>query len=481
MSITTDSREIAMPQELGAAEEPVNCPPTPKYTDGGYGWVILASCFIITGLSASFVKIFGIIFLDIQVYFNVFAFKVSWITAITVAVFHMCSPVASALSLLLSHRNVIIIGGILSSLGLLLGSFGFSLLAMYLTTGFLTGLGNGFAWIPSVSLVTQYFTERRPLANALASCGECVFTFIFTPFYQWLVDLMSWRQAMMIIAGIQLNLCVCGALMRPYQPQRKCLNSTTSSASTSQRALCSTGPEYKKNFTNFFDLSLLKQPKFICMVFFGFFSVVGFIIPAIYLIPHAQNIGIPDFQAALLMSYWSAGDLFGRLGCGWLANLRLMKSIRLTTIMITILSIGLMLFPVAKSYMLIIIFSCICGFFFGTMLAIIVTVLTDVMGVEKLDNSLGLIMFFRTIGCLLGPPLAGFLVDITGAYSIGFYVAGGGLFIAACFLVLADYCLSREQSSRQDTEEMVKFTSQSQPREEAEQETLATDRMTENQ
>ncbi|XP_041063936.1 monocarboxylate transporter 13-like isoform X4 [Carcharodon carcharias] len=447
MSITTDSREIAMPQELGAAEEPVNCPPTPKYTDGGYGWVILASCFIITGLSASFVKIFGIIFLDIQVYFNVFAFKVSWITAITVAVFHMCSPVASALSLLLSHRNVIIIGGILSSLGLLLGSFGFSLLAMYLTTGFLTGLGNGFAWIPSVSLVTQYFTERRPLANALASCGECVFTFIFTPFYQWLVDLMSWRQAMMIIAGIQLNLCVCGALMRPYQPQRKCLNSTTSSASTSQRALCST----------------------------------GFIIPAIYLIPHAQNIGIPDFQAALLMSYWSAGDLFGRLGCGWLANLRLMKSIRLTTIMITILSIGLMLFPVAKSYMLIIIFSCICGFFFGTMLAIIVTVLTDVMGVEKLDNSLGLIMFFRTIGCLLGPPLAGFLVDITGAYSIGFYVAGGGLFIAACFLVLADYCLSREQSSRQDTEEMVKFTSQSQPREEAEQETLATDRMTENQ
>ncbi|XP_078074840.1 monocarboxylate transporter 13 [Mustelus asterias] len=459
-----------MPKELGAAdsatEEPDDTPPAPKYTDGGYGWVVLASCFVITGLATSFVKTFGIFFLDIQEYFGVLAFKVSWITAITVAVFHVGSPLASALSLLLSHRAVIIIGGILSSLGLLLGSFGFSLLAMYLTTGFLIGLGNGFAWIPSVSLVTQYFRERRPLANAIASCGECVFTFIFTPFFQWLVDQMSWRQAMMIIAGIQLNLCVCGALMRPYQPPKK---RRLNSPSSSREDLSDTSPVQKKNLAQFFDLHLLKQPKFICMIFFGFFSVVGFFVPTIYLIPHAQNIGIEDFQAALLMSYWSAGDLFGRLGCGWLANLRLMKSIRLTAILSTILSIALMLLPVAKSYTLLVIFSCICGFFFGTMLAIIVTVLTDVMGVEKLDNVLGLIMFFRTIGCLIGPPLAGFLVDITGDYGIGFYVAGGGLLISACFLVLGDYLLSHEQNSSQDTQkEMETFISQCQPREEAE-------------
>ncbi|XP_048395335.2 monocarboxylate transporter 13-like isoform X2 [Stegostoma tigrinum] len=466
-----------MSREFGAAdpavEKPVDGPPTPKYVDGGYGWVILASCFVVTGLSMSFVKTFGIFFLDIQEYFDTLAFKVSWITAITVAVFHVCSPIASALSLLLSHRVIIIIGGILSSLGVLLGSFGFSLLAMYLTTGFLVGLGNGFAWVPSVSLVTQYFTERRPLANAIASCGECVFTFIFTPFYQWLVDQMSWRQAMMIIAGIQLNLCVCGALMRPYQAQKKCQNATSPSAATSGNDLCSTSAKRKKNLAHFFDLPLLKQPKFICMIFFGFFSVAGFFAPAIYLIPHAQNIGIEDFQAALLMAYWSAGDLIGRLGCGWLANLRLMKSIRLTTIMVTILSIALSLFPVAKSYTLLVIFSCVSGFFFGTMLALIVTLLTDVMGVDKLDNALGLIMFFRAIGCLLGPPLAGFLVDITGDYGIGFYVAGGGLFIAASFLVLADYFLNQEQKCSQNTvKQMEKLISERQPQEDVEKEQL---------
>ncbi|XP_072368992.1 LOW QUALITY PROTEIN: monocarboxylate transporter 13-like [Scyliorhinus torazame] len=486
MDISDSSvEETAMSKEPGAAdsaaEEPSNSTRSVKYTDGGYGWVILASCFVITGLSTSFVKTFGIFFLDIQEYFDILAFNVSWITSITVAVFHVVSPIASALSLLLSHRVIIITGGILSSLGLLLGSFGFSLLAMYLTTGFLIGLGNGFAWIPSVSLVTQYFRERRPLANAIASCGECVSTFIFTPFYQWLVDQMSWRQAMMIIAGIQLNLCVCGALMRPYQPQKKYLTFTSSSASTSRKDLSRTSPDRKKNLAHFFDLPLLKQPKFICMAFFGFFSVAGFFIPAIYLIPHAQNIGIEHFQAALLMSYWSAGDFIGRLSCGWLANLRLIKSIRLTAILITILSIALLLFPVAKSYTLLVIFSCTCGFFFGTMLAIIVTVLTDVMGVEKLDNALGLILFFRTIGCLLGPPLTGYLVDITGDYGIGFYVAGGGLFISACFLILADYFLIHEQNVSQDTEEMEQFISQGRSQEEIKKEKLGTDRTTEIQ
>ncbi|XP_038649422.1 monocarboxylate transporter 12-like [Scyliorhinus canicula] len=427
------SKETAMSKEPGAAdstaEEPSNSTRSPKYTDGGYGWVILASCFVITGLSTSFVKSFGIFFRDIQEYFDELAFKVSWISSITVAVFHAGC------------------------------------------------LGNGFAWLPSVSLVTQYFRERRPLANAIASCGECVFTFIFTPFYQWLVDQMSWRQTMMIIAGIQLNLCVCGALMRPYQPQKKYLTFTPSSASTSRKDLSRTSPDRKKNLAHFFDLPLLKQPKFICMVFFGFFSAMGFFIPDMYLIPHAQNIGIEHFQAALLMSYWSAGDCIGRLSCGWLANFRLVKSIRLTAILITILSIALMLFPVAKSYTLLVIFSCICGFFFGTMLAIIVTVLTDVMGVEKLDNALGLIMFFRSIACLFGPPLAGLLVDTSGDYSSGFYVGGGGLFIAVCFLMLADYFLDHEPNFNQDTEkEMEKFISQCQPQEEAEKGKLGTDR-----
>ncbi|XP_051868268.1 monocarboxylate transporter 13 isoform X3 [Pristis pectinata] len=473
--------EVATSEELEAADCPIkeqdNSAPTQKYSDGGYGWVVLASCFITTGLTSSFVRSFGIFFLDIQKYFETLAFKVSWINAITVAVFHLSSLLASALHLKLSHRVIAMIGGILSMLGLLLGSFAFSLNWMYFTTGFLLGLGNGFAWISSVSLINQYFTDRRPLANALSSAGECVFLFILTPFHQWLIDSMSWQQALMIISGIHLNICVCGALMRPYHLQKKCQNSASSFAATFRKDSCCKSLEHEKISASFIDLTLLKQPKFICMIFFGVFSVLGLFIPLIYLVPHAQDIGIEDLKAALLMSCWSVADLIGRLGCGWFANLRLLKSIRLAVIMTTALSVILLLFPLAKNYTSLVIFSCVCGFFVGTTMALLVTLITDVLGANKLSSALGLIMFFRTIGCLIGPPLAGLLVDWTGVYSTTFFLAGGGMLIASCFLIPIDYYLTCGQNSIQDTgREMETFISQGQSQEEAEKEKLGSDR-----
>ncbi|XP_078264518.1 monocarboxylate transporter 13-like isoform X2 [Rhinoraja longicauda] len=462
--------EGATLEEPGAvdspAKEPNNSGPTRKYADGGYGWVILASCFVITGLTSSFVRSFGIFFLDLQKYFDTLAFKVSWISAITVAVFHFGSPLASALNFKLSFRVITIIGGIFSMFGLLLGSFAFSLAWMYLTTGALVGLGNGFAWISSVNLVNQYFTDRRPLANALASSGDSIFVFILTPFYQWLIDFMSWRQAMMIISAMHLNLCVCGALMRPHHSQMKSQNS----AMHSRKDLCRKSLVQEKISAY---LTLLKQPSFICLIFFGFFSVIGLFIPIVYLIPHAQNIGIEDFKGALLMSYWSAADLIGRLGCGWLANLRLLKSIRLAIIMITAFSILLLLLPLAENYTSLVIFSCACGFFLGTIMALVVTLITDVVGAERLSSALGLIMLFRGVGCLLGPPLAGLLVDWTGVYSTAFFLAGGGMLVANVFLILTDYFTTHGQNSIQSTGNKTgDSNSQVQSQEEAEKENL---------
>ncbi|XP_072129703.1 monocarboxylate transporter 13 isoform X2 [Mobula birostris] len=460
------SMEASTSEELGAA----NCPikkqnkraRAPKYADGGYGWVVLASCFTITGLTSSFVRSFGIFFLDIQNCFGTLAFKVSWISAINVAVFHLSSPLASVLNLKLSHRVITMIGGIFSMLGLFLGSFAFSLSWMYITIGFLLGLGNGLAWISSVSLVNQYFTDRRPLANALSSAGDSIFLFIVTPFYQWLINTMSWQQTLMIIGGIHLNICVCGALMRPLQ--RRCQKPAPLFTINLRKDSCCSSAYFK-------DLACLKEPKLIYLTFFGLFSVMGLLVPTIYLVPHAQSIGIEDFKAAFLMSYWSASDLVGRVGCGWFANMRLLTSVRLTIIVTTILSILTLFFPLAKNYASLIVFSCGCGFFVGTTMALLVTLITDLVGVKNLSNALGILMFFRSIGCLVGPPLAGLVVDWTKDYSTGFLLAGGGMLIASCFLIPVDNLLTCGQHSVRGSEkEMESFNSQDQSQEGTENE-----------
>ncbi|KAG2461617.1 MOT12 protein, partial [Polypterus senegalus] len=381
--------EISWETVKPAAMSPWNCPQLAHrriHADGGYGWVVVASCFAVTGLTAAMIKSFGVFFVDFQDYFNEPATTVSWVSSICVAVFHLAC------------------------------------------------LGMSLAWVPAQSMVNQYFSERRALANALASSGECVFIFSLTPVFQWLITIMSWRGAMLIIAGIQLNLCVCGALMRPYRHVEPRPGTR--------------GP--------LLDLSLLRLPEFICSAIFSLLTVLAFFVPSIYLIPFAQSNGVDQLSATFLVSYWAITDLTGRLSCGWLANLALVKNIQLLAVMVAILTVGLLLMPSATSYTLMVALSCFCGFFFGAMTSLLITVLIDVVGVSKVDSGLGISMLLRGFGCLCGPPLAGLLVDATADFGSSFYLTGGSLVVSVVFLLLADFFMKRNhQRSRREDQQAV--------------------------
>lgn len=49
------------------------------------------------------------------------------------------APVGSALSTYFGHRPVVVVGGLLSSIGMVAGSYAQDLLQLYITVGFLTG------------------------------------------------------------------------------------------------------------------------------------------------------------------------------------------------------------------------------------------------------------------------------------------------------------------------------------------------------
>lgn len=57
--------------------------------DGGYGWVVVMSAFLIMGLTAGVLKNFGLFFLDIQSHFDVPSSTTSWVTSTTIAMFHL--------------------------------------------------------------------------------------------------------------------------------------------------------------------------------------------------------------------------------------------------------------------------------------------------------------------------------------------------------------------------------------------------------
>uniref|UniRef100_A0A672GST1 Si:dkey-246g23.4 n=1 Tax=Salarias fasciatus TaxID=181472 RepID=A0A672GST1_SALFA len=292
--------------------------------DGGYAWFILLSAFIVFGLTFGVIKAFGAFYVEIHQYFETTAAGTSWITSIAVAAIHIVAPIASALSTRYGCRSVVIIGGLICSVGVAVGSFSRTMVELYLTVGFLNGFGYALTWTPTMTLLGLYFEKRRPVANALASSGECILTFILTPLFQLLIDSYSWRGALLILGGLQLNLCVCGMLLRPLEATRDA--SCVSEVKEGDHA------ELKAKIRRYVDYTLITNARFMVYSMFGVFAALGFFAPGLFLIPYARSRGIEEYQAAALMSISAVLDLFGRVFFGWLANLRLVETVLLAEV-----------------------------------------------------------------------------------------------------------------------------------------------------
>lgn len=222
-----------------------------------------------------------------------------------------------------------------------------------------------------------YFDKRRPLANALASAGECSLTFVLTPLFQLLIDSYSWRGALLILGGLHLNLCVCGMLLRPLKApgdvtcevkaeeegltlellrkddseerKTRCIEAEERRISEgSDQGTIRSCPEKTPNSTKkvkdsnsrtkraevrttvlrYVDYTLITNARFMVYSMFGVFAALGFFAPALFLVPYARSKGIDEYQAAALMSISAVLDLFGRVFFGWVANLRLVETVR---------------------------------------------------------------------------------------------------------------------------------------------------------
>lgn len=242
-------------------------------------------------------------------------------------------------------------------------------------------------------MVNHYFKHWRPIAFSISSSGECVFAVAFSPFFQWLIETYSWQGALLIIGGLQLNLLVCGALMKPLKPKpfSQIPNLMVDPSSTKAPFQC----------------SIIQRPELILYIAFAILAASGFFIPPLFLVPYANHIGIEQYWAAFLLSILSLADLLGRLACGWLANLRVLRNLQILTIVSILLGVVVLLLPLARAYYPIMVFTTLYGFLFGCVVAVHITSIVDIVGLAGFDSALGLFMLLRTSGAFIAPPAAG--------------------------------------------------------------------------
>jgi MFS family permease len=188
-----------------------------KPPDGGYGWVVVFASFMINAIADGITFSFGVFYVEFLDYFGEGKAKTAWIGSLFMAMPLLSGPIASFLTDRYGCRKVTIVGSILACAGFVLSTLATSIEVLFLTFGILAGFGLSLCYVAAVVIVAYYFDKRRSFATGLSVCGSGIGTFIFAPFTQYLLDLYGWRGTTLILAGIFLNMTVCGVLMRDLE------------------------------------------------------------------------------------------------------------------------------------------------------------------------------------------------------------------------------------------------------------------------
>lgn len=437
---------------------------------------------MVTVCTRAVTRCISIFFVEFQSHFGADYAATAWIHSLVDCTTMLCAPLGSLVMNRWSCRVSVMLGGLLSSCGLLFSSFSSSLELLYFTMGILTGLGFALCYTPAIALVGSYFQRRKALAYGLAMSGSGIGTFVLAPVVQMLIEMYSWRGALLVLSAFVANLCVCGALLRPITVQEEEEEEEEGLKPSSEKQFCDVllpdaelglklsvhpkdgilPPEkcplpplipvpqklnpvlnlmQKRRFSSFLwsssEYHFLLQPDFLGLAASFIFLASGCSLPFVYLVPYALSTGISHQHAAFLMSILGVIDIVGNITFGWLTDRRCLKPLRLFCYIFAVTMEGLccLFVPLLHSFALLVPFAVLYGYFDGAYVALIPVVTSDVVGAPFLSSALGVVYFLHAVPFLVSPPIGGWLVDFTSSYTATFFLSGGAMLVSA--LVLA--------------------------------------------
>ncbi|XP_028912882.1 monocarboxylate transporter 4 [Ornithorhynchus anatinus] len=415
-----------------------------KAPDGGWGWAILFGCFIITGFSYAFPKAVSVFFKELIREFGIGYSDTAWISSILLAMLYGTGPLCSVCVNRFGCRPVMLVGGLLASLGMVAASFCTSIIQIYLTAGVITGLGLALNFQPSLIMLNRYFDKRRPMANGLSAAGSPVFLCALSPLGQILQDLYGWRGGFLILGGLLLNCCVCGALMRPLEPPK-----TAGTAVEAAKA--------KKAPKKLLDFSVFKDRGFLIYTVAASIMVLGLFVPPVFVVSYAKDMGVPDTKAAFLLTVLGFIDIFARPLCGFVAGLKWVRPRCVYLFSFSMIFNGItdLVGSMASSYGGLVAFCIFFGISYGMVGALQFEVLMAIVGTQKFSSAIGLVLLMEAMAVLIGPPSGGKLLDATHVYMYVFILAGVEVVTSALVLALGNFFCIKKKPDKSETKEEV--------------------------
>lgn len=196
------------------------------------------------------------------------------------------------------------------------------------------------------------------------------------------------------------------------------------------------------------EASLLKNPVFILFTVSNFCTSIGFNVPYVYLLPQAEERGINKGLASYLLAIIGVANTLGRIILGYISDKPWVNRLLVYNICLTICGVATIFSTLCTNFATFAFYCIVYGFTAGAYVGLTSVILVDLLGLNRLTNAFGLLLFFQGFASFLGPPIAGWLYDGLASYDPGFYTAGSMIAISGLILFFIPI-LQKKKSAKQ--------------------------------
>jgi MFS family permease len=309
-------------------------------------------------------------------------------------------------------RPVLAVGAVVIGVGLMLTSLVDRLWIGYLTYGLGVGVGVACGYVPMLAAVGGWFERRRAIASGVAVEGVGLGTLLIARLAAELISSYGWRTTYVIFgfgAPAVLMLCLFGASRPPVR--------------LDEAEPLRIGEAVRTSAFRWYYISALLMS-------------MSLFVPFVFLAAFAEEHGIGKVAAASLLGVIGGGSIVGRLGLAvlgdWLGRMRVLRG--------SFLLLGLsFLFwlSAGDSFKLLFVFAIVMGIAYGGFIALSPAVTAEMFGLAGLGGIMGALYTAAGVGGLIGPPLAGILIDYTNSYTVVIVSAMALSFVAfICLLFI---------------------------------------------
>ena len=335
-------------------------------------------------------------------------------------------------------RNVVGLGGILCSAGLICTSFIHSLTMLYVTYGLLCGFGIAFAYGITIGNTVRFFPDKRGLIAGISTAAYGAGSIIFPPIMQSLIGsggVMFTFRVLGILFGVMIIIAAC-FITEP--PEGWMPTGWTPPAVKNSSGASAEGKNWK--------LMLADTRFYLMIIAFTIFATGGLMVVS-QGSPMAQAIGGVDAAvAATAVSIIGLANTGGRVLWGWVSDkVGRYPALSIMAVIVAVSGFALSAFTESGSLVLFLVFAMLIAMCYGGSMGVYPALTADAFGIKYNGVNYGIMFIGFALGGYIGPILANSLYDNTGSYSVPLMAVGAMGVVALIILFVLTAMKKRAQ------------------------------------